>query len=131
MALQLYHDSGGTNLIESGDEDIYRNAVSSSNTAVDEKIIYVGSDDTNLTYENITIDAINDEDSASVSGEIDVTYAVDNSGTAGTYQDVLTLSDGDFSTPVPVWRKVTAPNVTSAFKRTDIQHELNFDEYVK
>ena len=131
MALHLYHDSSATNLVESGDEDYEKTGVTSGNQAVVEKQLYVGSDDTNLTYENISLDALGDEDGASSSGDINVEYAHDNSGSAGSYSESISLSNGDFDPAVPIWRKITAPSVTSAFKRTDIQHELTFDEYVK
>jgi hypothetical protein len=131
MALHLYHDSGATNLIEDGDEDSYRGAVPASQTATHEEKIYIGSDDSGLTYESIEIDTVGDEDGASTSGEVNVQYAVDNSGSAGTYSETLTLSNGDFDPAIPIWRKITAPNLQSAFKRTDIQHRITYDEYVK
>lgn len=131
MGLKFYHDSGATNPIAVGDEDYHRGAVVSGNDLVSEKVIYIGSDETLLTYENVSVTSINDEDGASVNGDINVQYAVDSGGVAGTYQDTLPLSDGDFATAVPIWRKVIAPNVSAPFKRIDIEHNVSFDKYVK
>lgn len=131
MSLFLYHDSSGTNLVESGDEDYEREAVQSGNQVVLEQKLYVGSDNTNLTYENITLDSVNDEDSANQTGEINIQYAPDESGSPGVYLESISLPNGDFDPPVAIWRKMIAPSVENAFIRTDIQLELNYDEYYK
>ena len=131
MALHFYHDSGATNMIEVGDEDYERQADTEGSTIVIEKQIYIGSDDTNLTYENITIDAVNDVDGTTTAGEIDIEYALDSGGSPGTYQQSLNMADQDFDPAVPIWRKITAPNIQNAFKNTNIEHKINYDEYVK
>lgn len=131
MALHLYHDAAATQVVDAANPDTIRQAVISGNNMVDEKVLYLASDDPSLTYENISITAAGDEDAAANSGEVDVEYALDNAGSPGVYVDTLNLPNGDYATPVPIWRRVTAPNVIRAFERTDIEHVLSWDEYMK
>lgn len=132
MGLHFYENSDMTAEIDSGNPDTVRNAVQQGNQAVDERQIYIGSDDSTLTYENIIVETANDFDGTTTSGEIDVLYAPDNSGSAGTYSQTLDMSNQDFDPAIPIWRKVVAPDVQSAFKITDIQHQINdYKEFKK
>ena len=132
MALHFYHDSGATNLVEAGDVDFERVSDTEGSTIVVEQQLYIGSDDTNLTYENVSVDAVNDVDGTTTAGEIDVEYALDSGGSPGTYQQSISLADQDFDPAVPIWRKMTAPNISNAFDISNIEHHItNYDEYVK
>ena len=131
MGLRLYHDAGATQEITSGNPDTVRKAVSQGQTLTDEKAIYIKTDNTSLTYEQVKLDGIGDTDGASQSGQVDVLYALDSGGVPGTYVQTLTLPNGDYATPYKVWRKVTSPNVQQAFNVTTIQHQLTWHEYAK
>jgi len=132
MALHFYHDSGATNLVEAGDVDHERKAEPAGNTVTIEQQLYIGSDDINLTYENVTVSSANDFDGTTTAGEIDVEYALDSGGSAGTYNQSLDMANQDFDPAVPIWRKITAPSITDAFKISNIEHHIdNYDEYVK
>lgn len=125
--LRLYHDEAGLREVTQNDPDVIKETVFAGGTLTRVGELYVKSDDSALTYENISLTAIGDENTASQSGEVDVTYSLDNE----TFEQVLTLPDGDYVTALKVYRKVVAPTVEAAFKRLDIWHELSFDEYVK
>lgn len=125
--LRLYHDEAGLREVTQNDPDLIKDAVYAGGSLTRISELYVKSDDSALTYENISLTAIGDENTANQSGEVDVTYSLDNV----TFEQTLALPDGDYTTAQKVYRKVTAPNVSAAFKRLDIQHELSFDEYVK
>lgn len=131
MALRLYHDADATQEITEETPDTVHMAVAVGQTLVDERPIYVLSDDPDLTYEAVSIEAEGDTDDASESGQVDVLYAPDNNGVPGEYKQVLELPDGDYSEPLKIWRKVTSPNVQQAFNVTTIQHVLQWHEYVK
>jgi hypothetical protein len=130
MALKLFSDAAGTQEITSGNPDTVSKAVTAGSTLTDEKKLYLKSDNATLTYKNITLDGLNHNDNATSSGQVDVLYALDSGGTAGTYYQTLTIPDGAYTASTPIWRKIIAPNVTAAFKRTDIQHQITADEYV-
>lgn len=55
MALRLYFDSGTTNEITDSNPDELKQAIQSGNDITDEIQLYIKSDDSNLTYENISI----------------------------------------------------------------------------
>lgn len=131
MALRLYHDADATQEITEETPDTVHMAVAVGQTLVDERPIYVLSDDPGLTYEAVSIEAEGDTDDASERGQVDVLYAPDNNGTPGTYVQTLTLPDRDYATPHKIWRKVTSPNVQQAFNVTTIQHVLQWHEYAK
>lgn len=131
MALRLYHDAGATQEITEETPDTVHMAVAVGQTLVDERPIYVLSDDPGLTYEAVSIEGVGDVDGASQSGQVDVLYALDTGGSPGTYVQTLTLPNGDYATPYKVWRKVTSPNVQQAFNVTTIQHQLSWHEYAK
>lgn len=126
--LRLYEDSSGSTEVTT---DVVRKATESGTNMVSEKKLYILSDNTNKTYENVSLTALNDIDGTTTSGEIDYLYAPDNSGSSGTYVQTLSLSNGDYGTATAIWRKAVAPNVVSAFKNTVIEHEMNFDGYIK
>lgn len=125
--LQLYKDANATELISESNPDEVRDVTLVGETLTVVSELYVKSDASTLTYENISLTAIGDENAASQSGEVDITYSLDNT----TFEQTLALPDGDYATATKVYRKVTAPTVSAAFKRLDIEHELSFDEYAK
>lgn len=130
MALRIYHDANGTQEITSTNPDTAHQAVPSGQTLTHDKAIYIKSDDANLTYENILIDALGDTDGATQSGQVDVLYAPDVNGAPGAFSQTLTLPNGTYQTAYKIWRRVVAPNVTGAFRITTINHQLTWDEYV-
>lgn len=127
MALVIYHDFSCTSPVSASSPDNFNKAVPWGNDAIDIRQFWIKSDDPDLTYKNITIEAVNDDDGASMSGQIDVTYSLDNTA----YSQSITLPDGDYSTPVSFWRKVYSPCVEGAFSRTNIVHQITADEYCK
>lgn len=129
MALRLYSDVQATQELGPSNPDSIRSAVTPGSTLVDERVIYLKSDDPNLTYENIVLEALGDNDNATESGQVNVEYALDQGGAPGVYQDPLPIPNGRYNTPTPIWRRVTAPNVTAAFARVDIEHYLTATEY--
>ena len=124
MGLRLYYDPECTNEITNENPDSIRKPTIFGETLVTELEIYIKSDDITLIYENISFTALNDD------AQVDVKYALDKEGTPGEYHDELQLPDGVYHDPIRVWRKISAPDVTAAFRRTDIQHSLNWDEYL-
>ena len=124
MGLRIYLDPECTKEIADANPDSIRKAVVFNATMTDEISLYVKSDDPTLAYENVSITALNDDI------QLDAKYALDESGTPGEYQDALKLPSGLYDPPVRIWRKVTAPDVTAAFRRTDVKHSLVWDEYV-
>ena len=126
MALRLYLTESEADLIEEGNEDEVREAVESGATLTDETVIYIKSDNTDLTYENITIAMEETETNGVV-----VEYALDDGvGDPVTYADPLTVPDGAYTSFTPIHRRAVAANVTEAFKRTDIKHKVTADEYI-
>mgnify|MGYP001193059112 FL=1 len=125
--IKIYHDPEGTQEITADNPDFIHKAVPVGNVLEDIVQIYLLSDDPTLTYENIHITADNDDDGATSHGQIDVKYSLDGA----TYKDTLEIPDGDFATAVAVYRKVIAPDVQEAYKRTDILHKHLFEEYKK
>ena len=130
MALKLYADAACTSEITAGNPDTVRKAVTQCTQMTDEKALYIKSDNAGLTYENISVTAVNDNNGTTTSGQVDVMYAPDNAGVAGAYVQNLNLANGAFGAAVKIWRKVIAPNVQAAFKKTNITHQITADEYV-
>lgn len=126
--LRIYTDSNGTTELT---VDKVKKAVPAGETLVDERRLFLKSDNTQKTYEDITITAINDTDNASRSGEIDYLYAPDNSGSPGQYVQSLQMQNGSYDTAVPFWRKVVAPKVNDSFNNTVIQHSVSFKQFDK
>ncbi|MGE5584045.1 MAG: hypothetical protein ACM309_00675 [Bacillota bacterium] len=124
MGLKLYFDAACTQEVTATNPDTIHKAVALGVDMTDERSLWIKSDNLALTYENIALTSQGDD------AQVDVQYAADNNGAPGTYADSLSLPDGPFATGVRVWRRVTAPNVTAAFKRTNINHSLTWDEYV-
>lgn len=130
MALKLYADAACTSEITSGNPDSVRKAVTQGTQMTDEKALYLKSDNAGLTYENISITAVGDNNGTTTSGQIDVMYAPDNAGSPGAYVQSLVIANGAYTTALKIWRKVIAPNVQAAFKKTNITHQITADEYV-
>ncbi len=125
MALKLYHDSDTTSEITGGNPDEAIDAVASGGTITDEKAIYMESDDSDLTYENIEIEKGSDNGPS-----VTLEYAPDEEGSAGAYVSKYEPANGAYTTAHKFWRKVTITNVTEAFKREDITHDVTADEHV-
>ena len=90
MALQLYLDSGATTLIDDTNPDVYSEAVSAGANAIGETQIYLKSDDSSQTYENISITS----ESIAVNWADGVSYEARDAGT-DTEADVVIGSDGE------------------------------------
>lgn len=132
MSLKFYEDSAMATEINDVNPDVVREAVAQGTDMVEERQIYIGSDDSTLTYEDILVETANDFPDTVNSGQIDVLYAPDNAGVAGTYSQTLSMSNQDFDPSIPIWRKVVAPNVQDAFKIENIQHQINnYKEFKK
>ena len=127
--LKIFTDSEATNELTT---DEVRDAVPAGETMIAERQLFLKSDSTDKTYENVSINALNDVDNPSDSGEISYRYAADDgNGSPEEYVNLLEFDSGDFDSAVPFWRKAIAPNVQNAFKNTEIEHNLQFDEYIK
>ena len=124
MGLRLYLDAACTQEITDSNPDHVRKPVVAGADWVDERSLWIRSDDSALTYENIVIAAQN------VPANVTVQYAEDNNGSPGTYADSITLPNGNFDPAVRFWRKVVVPNVNEAQKITVIKHGRTYDEYV-
>lgn len=126
MALRLYHDQNAQDEITQANPDTVDQAVPVGEDLDDQKIIYLASDDASLTYEEISITAIEDN-----GNNVTVEYAFDDNGSPDLpWQETLEPSDGDYSTPEPIWRRVFKEDVQEAFTREDIEHEVTADEFV-
>lgn len=125
--LRLYRDQACQDEITQNSPDFFEKAVLAGGTLTDVAELYIKSDDSEATYKNIYITGIDDEDSASESGEIDILYSADGSN----YVQELNIPDGEYTTPLKIYRKAIAPAVTKRFNRVDIKHELGQDEYEK
>ena len=126
MALKLYFDSAATEPIAVGTEDEYKDSGESGYTLQEEKAIYMKSDNTDLTYENIAIT----KDSVGGTPSVTPEYAPDVDGSAGTYVSTYEPPDGAYTTEHKFWVRATVTNVTEAFKRDNIDHEITADEHV-
>ncbi len=137
-SLKLFFDAAGTQEITEINPDYVKSAVTDTSDFVDNQEFYLKSTDAALTYEEIVLTTIGDEDNATESGEVDITYSLDGV----TYKQVLEIPDGAYDTALKIHRKAVAPNVTKAFKRPYIdpstqqetgliEHELHYHEYVK
>lgn len=124
MGLRLYLDAACTQEVTAINPDIIHKAVVAGANMVDERSLWLKSDDSALTYENVVITA---QDKPA---NITVQYAKDSGGSAGSYSNSVTLTNGIFDPAVRVWRKVSASNISAAFKVTTIKHARNYDEYV-
>lgn len=124
MGLRLYLDAACTQEITDSNPDHVRKPVVAGADWVDERSLYIRSDNPILTYENVSITAQN------VPEGVTVQYALDNSGSPGTYADSIALPNGTFDSAVRFWRKIVVPNVNEAQKITVIKHCRKYDEYV-
>ena len=127
MALRLYHDDQAQNEITQANPDEVHVAVPVGEDLDDQEQIYLASDDATLTYESIEITAVEDN-----GNDVDVEYAFDDNGSPDLpWQETIEPTDGDYETPVPIWRRVFKENVQEAFQRTDIDHQVTADEFVQ
>lgn len=124
MGLRLYLDAACTQEITLETPDSIHKAVVAGANMVDERSLWIRSDDPALTYENLVITAQNKP------ANVTVQYAPDSNGTPGTYANSITLPKGVFDPAVRFWRKVIVPNVNEAQKIAVIKHSRKYDEYV-
>lgn len=124
--LKLYRDEACTEEFTSEDPDVASGAVEENETFVDEKAIYLKSDDPNLTYENISIEKLSDE----IAPGVILEYAPDVDGSAGGYSETYEPSDGAYTNAHKLWRRVTKENVAEPFKREDVKHRVKSDNYI-
>lgn len=122
--MRLYLDAEAAQEITEENPDEVRKPVIAGSDWVDERSLWIRSDNPTLTYENVVITAQN------VPEGVTVQYALDNSGSPGTYADSITLPNGEFDPAVRFWRKVVVPEVNEAQKITVIKHCRTYDEYV-
>lgn len=131
MALQLFHDPEATEPIDEQNPDIVQEPVDAGGTMLNENKMYLASTNPLLTYEDLSIsgqvlDIIPPEASGII---VSVMYALDDNGSPGTYEEELELPDGDYQTPLVIWRRVYVQNVDHAFKAT-IEHIVPHIEYI-
>lgn len=122
--MRLYLDAEAAQEITEENPDQVRKPVIAGSDWVDERSLWIRSDNPTLTYENVVITAQN------VPEGVTVQYALDNSGSPGTYADSIALPNGTFDSAVRFWRKIVVPNVNEAQKITVIKHSRKYDEYV-
>lgn len=124
MGLKFYRDAAGTDEITDASPDHARKPVIAGADWIDERSLYIKSDDPILTYENVVIAA---QDKPA---NVTVQYAKDNNGSPGAYANSITLPNGVFEPGVRFWRKVIVPEVSKAQKIAVIKHSRKYDEYV-
>lgn len=124
MGLKFYRNAEGTDEITDANPDYSRKPVVAGADWMDERSLYIRSDNPILTYENVVITAQNKPDG------VIVQYAKDNNGTPGVYANSLSLPNGVFDPAVRFWRKVIVPEVSKAQKIAVIKHSRKYDEYV-
>lgn len=122
--MRLYLDAEAAQEITEENPDQVRKPVIAGSDWVDERSLWIRSDNPTLTYENVVITAQN------VPEGVTVQYALDNSGSPGTYTDSIALPNGTFDSAVRFWRKIVVPNVNEAQKIANIKHTRKYDEYV-
>lgn len=122
--MRLYLDAEAAQEITEENPDQVRKPVIAGSDWVDERSLWIRSDNPTLTYENVVITAQN------VPEGVTVQYALDNSGSPGTYADSIALPNGTFDSAVRFWRKIVVPNVNEAQKIANIKHTRKYDEYV-
>lgn len=127
MGLDFYLDQECTQKITSLSPDYAKDKATQGQTLELVKELWIKSDNETLTYEDIEVYADNDEEGASNSEEAEVLYSKDNVA----YFNVLSMANGNYITPVKIFRKVIAPNIQEAFQRTDIIPKLKYTGYVK
>jgi len=126
MALRLYHDADATQEITLANPDEVRVAVEAGQDLEDIEQLYLASDDTSLTYENISITKVSD----GLTPAVVIEYALDDAGSPGVWQTTLNVPDGAYIDSEIIWRRAFKADVQEAFTREDIAHEVTADEYV-
>lgn len=128
MALKLYFDAEGTQPVEPGNPDALELAIIETNDLENTLKLYIKSDDASLTYEKVSMYAINDEDTP-VSGEVNVQHAKDVNGSPGSFVEELDLPAGAYIPAVPVWRKIYSPNLQRSIRDSSIKHAIKAQEF--
>lgn len=124
MTLKLYHDdndSKGAEITAQNPDEI-KEAVTSGGGIDDVAPIWMESDSSTLTYENIEV-----EKDGNGSPTVTITYSATEEG---TYTSKYEPSDGDYDSAHKFWRKVVVTNITEPFERDDINHQVKADEYL-
>ena len=128
MALRLYFDADGNRPVEAGVPDALDLAIIESQDLENTLKLYIKSDDSSLTYRNVSIYGLNDVDNP-VSGEVNVQHAEDNGGSPGSFLEELELPDGPYIPAVPVWRKIYSPNLQSSIRNSSLKHAIKAQEF--
>lgn len=121
--LHLYFDEGATQRIRDntdpkvGSPDRFEVPVSGGEV---QALRYLWNDDPAFTYHHVRVSAFQDSEL------IRIQYAQDEGGFPGTFVDVLDLEDGSYTTPYPIWVKVTFAPAASVLPAlyTDIYHRV-------
>lgn len=131
MAIRMYHDSGGTNEVSSGNPDTVKQTIEINQDLIQIETFYLISDDSGLTYESVSIEKIGTSSFHPVYVDYATNLADFDSIGYGT-QETLSLSNGDYVTAVPIHRRVVAESLTEAFNSVaEIYHRVERDEYAK
>ena len=128
MSLIMYHDSNATEEITNDNPDQIRESVPQGGSLEDITSLYLKSNNTDFEYENVSLEKIEGQGNTIY---VDYNDTADFSNIEVGSQETLDLDNGDYDTPIEFYRRVTVQDVTDAFKREDIEHRVNFDEYVK
>jgi hypothetical protein len=93
----------------------------------DDRALYVANDAANKRYSNVQITTVND------SPQVDVQYALDNSGVPGTFSNTLTLPNitalGAGLDTVKIWRRVIISPGQESQEVVAIKHKITAIEY--
>jgi len=131
MAIRIYHDSEGNEEITSGNPDIHKDAVPENEESETIQEIFLLTDDNELTYENVEISLQGSTSGAEFDNiYVDYNETDDFSGIDPGSQETLSLSDGDYSTAVSVYRRVTVTNVQDPFIDEELYHRVQRDDYI-
>ena len=124
--LHFYFDSAHTNMISEGtganpDSSDYNGATGGA----DQRKLYLWNDQADKTYEDVSITAANDD------ANVNIQYALDNSGSPGAWAESISMPNGDYRAAVPFWRKVITAVHGDSTTRRDITHKFTATEFAK
>jgi len=128
MALKLYFDAELNNPVQidgelEGEPDETKQAVEEGNNVEEVVSLFLASDDTTLTYESIVL---SQHDTNGEGVVIEYREATDT-----TWEDPLTLADGDYGTALEIERRVFKENLTAAIYVDTNYHRLQYEEFAK
>ena len=124
MALKLSKNVGLTDVITSSNPLTTQHINTGEAKAV---LVYLFNDAAAKKYESVVVSAV---DTSGTDEKSWVTFAADNSGTAGTYSSTLTLANiSDSNVAKPFWVKVTTPSLTDSQNKTDLNIRVSANEF--